>query len=326
MFYFKEEITGWNSWGKIYCSTEAFLELVKAIFHKERIIINDGIENLTPGTNAVFKADNYVIKVYAPKESGFDTEGDFRTELAVMAYAQAAGVSLPKVFAHGEFSDKYLFRYLIMEFIKGREANDVFAGYSSAEKEGAVRQLKGLQKKLNQQISNHILNPSGTNNMGFIKMINNSYRETNRSLLNHRMEGLPHNLIKELNDLAEEESFKNCVLVHGDITGENVLISHEGEISSEGEIYLIDFADCCLAPDYYELAPILFELFKWDKEFVQVYMGEEKPSEFLNKVIKSLAIHDFCGNIIKDFCSRNQIALQNLQTIEDLKLLLMTSI
>jgi hypothetical protein len=59
MFYFKEDITGWNSWGKIYCSTEAFLELVKAIFHKERITLSEGIENLTPGTNAVLKHITY---------------------------------------------------------------------------------------------------------------------------------------------------------------------------------------------------------------------------------------------------------------------------
>ena len=69
---FNEPIHNWNEWGAIFQSIEAFTPLAREIFRRERLAFS-GLENLTPGTNAVFRAGDYVVKIFAAKESGFDS-------------------------------------------------------------------------------------------------------------------------------------------------------------------------------------------------------------------------------------------------------------
>ncbi len=242
--YFKEEINGWDSWGKVFNSLEAFRELVQAIFEKEGIQLREEIENLTPGTNAVFKAGNIVIKIFAPDESELGTETDYQTELTVMKHLGEKGVAAPGVIACGEIKDRYLFRYILMEYAMGEEAGRVLPCYTTEQKKEIVKQLKRVLNILNQPAEE--LLPK---------------RDLKKQAAgNFRLKGLSQTLIQELEDCVQKQEVGNCCLVHGDITGENVLID------SEGTLRLIDFADCNLAPAYYELAPIVFELFKGDKE------------------------------------------------------------
>ena len=49
-----EQINNWDDWGKVFQSIPAFKPLVECIFNKENLPIVE-IENLKPGTNAVFK-------------------------------------------------------------------------------------------------------------------------------------------------------------------------------------------------------------------------------------------------------------------------------
>ena len=51
--------------GHIFQLIEAFTPLAKEIFRQEELAFS-GLENLTPGTNAVFCAGNYVIKIFVP--------------------------------------------------------------------------------------------------------------------------------------------------------------------------------------------------------------------------------------------------------------------
>jgi hypothetical protein len=114
---FNDTLNGWDSWSRVYDSTTAFSSLGEAIFLKEGLNVKENIQNLTPGSNAVFKADNLVIKIFAPAESGFNTEFDYKTELSVMKFAMQNGIAVPEVIAFGEISDRYLFRYIIMKYV-----------------------------------------------------------------------------------------------------------------------------------------------------------------------------------------------------------------
>jgi serine/threonine protein kinase len=300
MNYFKDELTGFDSWARVFCSIESFEELTKYIFKKEGLSVQEGINNLTPGSNAVFKVDNYVIKIFAPKESSFDTEMDYHTELAVMNFAKQQGVAIPNIVAHGSVNDKYLFRYIIMEFIDGFDACDVLSNYSLIQKRKVVSQLKTILSKLNQPVENLITKQN----------LNVQIRRK------ERLNGLSKQLIEELENCANNQDLSNSVIVHGDITGENVRVNHMGELK------LIDFADCMVAPSYYELPPIIFELFRYDMEYVKAFIEDEDADIFLDKLILGLSLHMFCGNIIKDFLGRLDLPLDSITGLDELRVLI----
>ena len=304
MYYFKQVIDGWESWSEVFNSTDAFRELASAIFKKEGLIIKEDIRNLTPGTNAVFKAEQYVIKIFVPKESGLDTEYDFIAELSVMDYIGKKGISAPRIISKGEIKDKYLFRYIIMECIEGADAKDVLPFYDLEQKREVVKQLKATLKKLNQPADKLPIKRD-------LK---------SQAIHNTRLEGLTSGLIKDLEENVSRQDITSCVLVHGDITGENVLVQ------SDGQIRLIDFADCTLAPDYYELAPIVFELFKGDKDYINEFIGQQDNDVFLNHLINGLALHDFCGNIIKDYLTRLNIPYNQVKDLKTLRQILKANI
>lgn len=79
-YLFTQQINTWKDWSKVFHSIEAFTPLVKYIFMKEKLSFTQ-LEKLTPGTNAVFKVGNYIIKIFAPTEAGMDVGTNFDTEL-----------------------------------------------------------------------------------------------------------------------------------------------------------------------------------------------------------------------------------------------------
>ncbi|HHY81471.1 MAG TPA: hypothetical protein GX505_02200 [Clostridiales bacterium] len=124
MSLFTYDIYDWSSWSRVYQSIDAWQPLIKHIFQKERLPFMPA-EHLTPGTNAVFKVGNYVIKIFAPAESGINCAIDIQTETFAMKRAEALGIPAPKCIACGFIEDKYCFSYLIMEYIRGREFTNI---------------------------------------------------------------------------------------------------------------------------------------------------------------------------------------------------------
>jgi len=68
MSLFTAEIGNWQEWGGIFQSITAFTPLVEHILKKENLPVAK-IENLTPGTNAVFKVGGYVVKYTRPPKA-----------------------------------------------------------------------------------------------------------------------------------------------------------------------------------------------------------------------------------------------------------------
>ena len=124
MNLFTEQINNWDDWGKVFQSILAFTPLVEHIFQKENLPLAK-IENLEPGTNAVFKVGEYVIKIFAPQGMGEDYDTNVDVELFGMRLANAQGVPAPKLIADGFIEDKYRFRYMIMEYIDGKLLNEI---------------------------------------------------------------------------------------------------------------------------------------------------------------------------------------------------------
>lgn len=67
MSLFTEQLNNWDDWGKVFHSIPAFKLLVEYIFNKESLLIAE-IENLKPGTNAVFKVANMLLKYSRRKD------------------------------------------------------------------------------------------------------------------------------------------------------------------------------------------------------------------------------------------------------------------
>ena len=121
MSLFRRDINDWTSWTGVFQSIDAWRPLIEYIFKREGLPLAD-VEHLTPGTNAVFKIGGFVIKIFAPLASGLDTAIDIQTETFAIKRLAAAGIAVPKILASSAIEDKYLFRYMIMEFIEGRSS------------------------------------------------------------------------------------------------------------------------------------------------------------------------------------------------------------
>ncbi|MFE6795807.1 aminoglycoside phosphotransferase family protein [Paenibacillus chitinolyticus] len=275
MYLFKTEINGWDSWGKLYQTISTFEPLIKSIFVKEKLPFTK-IEHCTPGTNAVFKVGDYVIKIFAPKESGIDSTADFETESFAIHRANTLGVSVPKLLASGFIQDKYRFSYMIMDYINGTEINKLNKNLTYEEKVTIGHRLRLITDAIN--------TPCGSFNG--IDVIRDKDRQ-------NRWEKYSEHFRKERLNYIHSHDFGEKVFVHGDLNGDNLLLTHDQKL------YIIDFAEAVLAPAVYEHALIACELFRFDKAFMTGYFGDYNMDEITELVFNGILIHDFGGDVIE---------------------------
>lgn len=293
---FQKIIEGWASWGRVYCDLPAFEPLIREILRTEGLRQDVRLSRLTPGTNAVFRAEEMVIKIYAPAESGMDSLRDYDTEKAVSRRLTQMGVRVPKILAAGEIRDAYLFRYLIMEYMPGEEAGKLLSGWETERKHSFVQELSRMLERLHQPFEEL---PS----LDYLERARSNPRlnklpATMRDSFQHRLERI--RLIYD-GDLG--------VLVHGDLTGENVLIGPDEKMS------LIDLADALRAPVVYEWPPLVFELFQCDPELVCSLVGEQIP-EFTRQLLDGVVMHDFGPDLVRGWEERCGVEFGNLEDLE----------
>lgn len=121
-----------------------------------------------------------------------------------------------------------------------------------------------------------------------------------RAMENPRLERLPVSLRDEMTDRAARLDLTNTVLVHGDLTGENILIG------ANGQPVIIDCADSCPAPWWYELAPLVFELFHCRGDLLRLF-ADANPETFVEQIMDAVCIHDFGANMLWDTAVREGI-------------------
>lgn len=276
-----------HSWGAIFQSTDAFRQLIKVIFERHNLDFTK-IENLTPGSNAVFRVDDKVIKIFAPVESGFYCN-DFGIEIEAQKHANSMLVASPKLLYQGIVEDKYLFRYIIMEFINGQEAEQKLLSFSDKQKNNFALQLKNITDKLNTAITSNAI-PRLT--------IDGCFE-------NSRWDNFPKKFCDERKSIINKISFDNYTYTHGDLTAENMIIS------DDNTVYVIDFADSRIAPPYYEWPPIVFALFGCDTTMMTTYFGDYHNNDFYEQLTLSLLVHEFGADIIRQLCELKNVSVNS---------------
>ena len=276
MNIFTEQINDWGDWSNIFQSIPAFMPLVKHIFKKENLPLA-AIENLKPGTNAVFKVGKYVIKIFAPVgEDGhkWDYGTDVDVELFGMRLANERGVPAPKLIANGTVDDKYRFRYMIMEYIHGKLFEEIEGSLTYEDKVIIGRNVRKITDKLNA--------PPCEN---FTRVDVMQYAKASKDWIG---EGFPESLETErqafLAGFHINESDK--VYCHGDFHCQNVLIDENLNV------YIVDFADAMYAPAKYEWIYVISALFCFEKPYmVGFFGGDYNVDDIVDLCMTWLPVH-----------------------------------
>lgn len=276
---FNENIDNWNDWGRVFQSFEAFTPLAKEIFRRNGIDF-EPLSKLTFGTNGVFRSGKFVVKIFFPQDSGIDPQPDFENEVSVCQRMVQLGIPTPSLVAKGIIHDKYDFYYIITRYFDGKEARLWLTEASQEELVGFVKQLKQILDKLNRPAD------------GAIESID----LIERAVTNFRLKSLSPKLQREICDRVRSFELTNFVLVHGDLTGENLLVDKDGNLT------IIDCADACLAPYWYEWPPIVFELFHCRSDLLKLFISEfeETNESFIEKVLNGVCLHNFGADILRD--------------------------
>lgn len=282
---FHETIENWDDWGRVFQSIPAFSPLVREIYRRESLPW-EPLQNLTPGTNAVFRVGNTVAKVFFPKESGLDPSPDFHNESAVCGWLTEKSIPTPRLLGQGKIRDKYEFYYIITAYAQGTEAGTWLQTAPPARKTAFVQQLKYILCKLNIP-ADDLIAP-----IDLLK----------RAAENPRLSALPSSLAEDLRNRARTLDLPQRVLVHGDLTGENLLVDEQGAVT------VIDCADACLAPAWYELGPIVFELFRCDPLLLRAFAGDGRET-FVERVLDAVSLHDFGADLLRETANRAGIPM-----------------
>jgi len=89
-----------------------------------------------------------VNNVFLEEINGWDDWGN-TCEILGMKRAMKLGINIPSIIATSHIEDKYLFRYIIMDYIDGTDARNILKYYSASEKIDFVHQLKENINKMN---------------------------------------------------------------------------------------------------------------------------------------------------------------------------------
>ncbi len=272
---FNYHICSLEDWGKVFQNIKIFEPLVAHIARVHDIEYS-GIGKCKPGSNAVFHVGKYIFKIFAPEESGIGGEDDYISEKFGIMRANRLNIPAPRLFASGVIYDKYLFRYLILEYIEGELLADISGKLSGAERFKTGRLLRKIVDRMDipcEKFNNHDLHSKQAED---------------------RWKAFPPCFQRERKEYLKAHKGHLEVYVHGDLNPDNIIVK------ANKEICLIDFADALTGPVELELAAVICDGFKFDADYINGFIGKYDKNILTEKILYGLSIHDYGVNIIGD--------------------------
>ena len=318
---FEAVIEGWDSWEAMYQDKTLFAPLVREMLERHGLRYT-GIDKAFHASNAVFLCGEYIVKIAAPEEVGFgdiseeEEEsmgemsamlmqfkeddavclGDIETEVFATARANRLGVASMELIAEGTVEDKYRFDYLITRFIKGVPFKDKMETMTEEEKLSFAKELRKTMALFN------------TPSEDFKKIRGfDILRDPSR---HRRWSIYPQSFREERMRHVFSKDYGERVMVHGDLNGGNILLDDKG-------MYIIDFADCVLAPVIYEHAMIAVELFSFDTYLLKGFFGDISREELTDICVEGLLIHDFGADLVVSNIAKAE-KIESIKTLREL--------
>ena len=281
MHLFAAKLNNSDDWHDIKRSVPAFAPLIHGMMRKENLPLA-AVECAMPGTNAVFKAGKYVVKIFVPPElashGGYGT--DFSVELFGMKWANKLGVPSPNLVASGMMADKYAFRYMIMDYMQGEPLDKIEHKLSYEDKVKIGRNVRYMTTLLNVPCDN------------FTPIDIMQYAMSNEEW---EQEGFPAPFLTELSEYLNHFHMGQKVYCHGDI--------HEGNIIVDDNMHvaLIDFADAMYAPTEYEWVYIVSSLFGFEKPYMEGFFAAKYSiDDVLALCMKWLPVHAWSHGLLAE--------------------------
>jgi thiamine kinase-like enzyme len=119
----------------------------------------------------------------------------------------------------------------------------------------------------------------------------------------------PESFKTERLEYIKNHDFGEMIFIHGDLCEDNILIDNKNNI------YIIDFADAVKAPQSYEHAHLVTELFNFDKSYLRGYFGGYATDELVDICFDGILLHDFGGYIVNDYLGK----AESINCLKDLR-------
>ncbi len=288
-FTMKNKVLSWDDWCEVFSDYSFFEDIVHEIFDVNQLGGITNHNNVTLGTNAVFRVNDFIVKIFVPKETRIWEANDFLQEKTSVSEAIDSGIKTPNIVCFGTLDKLQSWDYIVFEYIEGDELGKVLPELYEEDKDRVIYQLRDFLNKFN--ISKEISFDR------FMGLNNGRWDSYEKRLID--------DVIIHLNNL-EFETYR----VHGDLTKENILY--------DGDIFVIDFADASVAPLCYEYPAIGFDLFDYDLDMTQNLFEDNFP-DLISNLLNGLLIHDFGGDMLSIILKRLYIDKSEIHTVNDVK-------
>lgn len=224
----------------------------------------------------MFRVDETVDKIFAPKETLENPVSDFYTETHGLLWAEEHQVLTTTLMFQGVIEDTYTFYYMILDFVDGISFMAFDSRASFEEKKQFGRNLREVLQKINQPIEPF-----------------NGIDVYHRAVTSTKWQAFSPTFQQSRIDYLKSLQPYPMVYVHGDINPDNILIKENLSL------VLLDFADACLAPVAYEIALIIVGLFEFDSAFLKGFLTNTCLETLSDEIVHGLLIHDYGLNIIR---------------------------
>ena len=199
------------------------------------------------GTNLVCLFPEWVLKIYAPSVGRYKPKNDIARELYLIEKLKCKNLVIPSIMGHGLVEMDFEYHYLLMTRL--------------------------IMPPLKEQVLR--------NDLAVIKRVGALVLEA-MAVINGV--SADPTLGKQNSSCWSENSYSKHCVVHGDLSGDNIL--YDGE-----QIAVIDFEDWMYTSKYAEYPALVFDLLGGNQTAIESFFSRPITMEFCNEIKQGINSH-----------------------------------